>query len=371
MAHFLLAADLHIKPCTWASRPEIHGDSFAAFRQLIDLMLKHDCHCVIPGDFWDNTRPTSQAVVFVQQELLRLSGQQVFLTNGNHDGVRPSWAMLLPNVKWVDKQAFSPAGSTACYALDYRPPAELEVELSQVPPETKLLFCHQMLDLSTPFGASWNMKADWVPGFIKHVFMGDYHMGGTWHRPSDGMDFTYPGSTYMTDWGDPATHKVLKVAISPTGSLELEDVRVVSRVALTFRIDSEGVLAAFPTELEAALRDEEAKRAGLKVDPLIQKPMVRVKFDPALESAAARIRDAVGDKAHLFLSPTPAAVMVRPETNAAESLTEALAKVIDRAREPDLFAMVAEMLARPDDAELVLQQWADKSGVSKKPAQAA
>ena len=107
------------------------------------------------------------------------------------------------------------------------------------------------------------------------------------------------------------------------------------------------------------------------MDPLIQKPMVRVKFDPALESAAARIRDAVGDKAHLFLSPTPAAVMVRPETNAAESLTEALAKVIDRAREPDLFAMVAEMLARPDDAELVLQQWADKSGVSKKPAQAA
>jgi len=371
--HFLLAADLHIKPCTWSSRPEIHGDSFAAFRQLIDLMLLHNCHCVIPGDFWDNTRPTSQAVVFVQQELLRLHGQKIFLTNGNHDGVRPSWALLLPNVVWVDKQLFEPVPGLKCYALDYRPPAELEVELAQVNPDAKVLFCHQMLDLSTPFGASWNMRADWVPGFIRHVFMGDYHQGGTWHRPSDGLSFTYPGSTYMTDWGDPPTHQVLKVTVSPTGSLEASAVQLVSRVALTFRIDSEGVLAAFPGELDGALADEDAKRVNLKVDPFIQMPMLRVKFDPALQSAATRIRDAVGGRAHLFLSPTPAAVMVRPETDAATSLSEALAKVVDRERQPDLFAFLTDLLGRIDDTELILRQWAEKAGVAvdKKASKAA
>jgi hypothetical protein len=111
-------------------------------------------------------------------------------------------------------------GRVTAYGVDYHHASELQELLANVPATVKVLVCHQLLDLAFPNDGCFNMRAEWVPGHVATVLMGDFHERGTW-VDSRGVTFVYPGSTCLQTVAEPVDKSFFEVFLKSADGLEL------------------------------------------------------------------------------------------------------------------------------------------------------
>jgi hypothetical protein len=165
----IVAADIHLARCPWVSMPDLWGDAYHAFMQIIQLCVGSSSHLILAGDILDTFHPSSEVAAYLRQggERMAAACLKIFVIKGNHDDTVPAWTDLFPAYVSVDRQLFQPCSGVTFYGLDYRHGPQCEQALAAVPEGADVLICHQLLDRFFPKEGSYNMKADWVPSQVQ------------------------------------------------------------------------------------------------------------------------------------------------------------------------------------------------------------
>ncbi len=81
------AADLHLKPLIWKSRPEISGDAHYSMSQIVEYCRTNSADLlVLAGDIFDSPHPDCETVRFFIQCMSALQDvTAVAYVMGNHD----------------------------------------------------------------------------------------------------------------------------------------------------------------------------------------------------------------------------------------------------------------------------------------------
>jgi metallophosphoesterase superfamily enzyme len=90
--HLAIAGDFHLKHQLLTSFRDIHGDTYYSLKQVVDWCLANRADLIIPGDFFDSSRQTSENFSQGQSELMRLrdAGLNTYWITGNHDRATPA-----------------------------------------------------------------------------------------------------------------------------------------------------------------------------------------------------------------------------------------------------------------------------------------
>ena len=82
MARLLFFADSHLTNTVWKHKPEISGDAYFAFEQIINFALKNKPDAVLcGGDIFDSSNPSDIEVKQLFNLLVKLSSQNPNLDN--------------------------------------------------------------------------------------------------------------------------------------------------------------------------------------------------------------------------------------------------------------------------------------------------
>jgi DNA repair exonuclease SbcCD nuclease subunit len=356
----VVASDTHLKSHIWTNRPEIANDAFWAFKSVIDYCVANMCPLILAGDILDNNRPTSETMMFLQGELRKLVELDlpVYWISGNHDNAEPAWGLMVEGVESLDQRCAYLMEDTCFYGLNYRPSKELQDALTEVPPETKVLICHQLLDASFPAEGVHNMKMEWVPGHVELVILGDNHACVEYTDPR-GMRFMYNGSTCMQSLSEHPV-KMFTVVYRERGHIlfRREPCTVRRYIDLDVRSDSDLIRA-----LEA-LQSNVDSLVDLKLPEDIQTPLMRIKYSPSVAGVANRFYEVIGESAHLWVLPYPTVSDKRTDVKLDTetfSPAAALKALVNRDVNPDLFDFCLGLLT--DDPKSVLERTKIKLGV--------
>jgi hypothetical protein len=364
MARFAYTADVHLRLNAWVSRPSLSYDAEAGLAQVVDFCIAEKIPLVIGGDLQDSTTPPSEAVVAFKTQVDRMeaAGLPIFAVDGNHDGVSPSWLSLFDAVTRVDGQSFVPAGDIVAYGLSYRPPAQLQEDLANLPHQTELLVCHQLIDWAFALHGAFNMKAEWVPGFIKFVAAGDLHKPVEW-TDERGITFAYPGSLAMQNLGEPSAKSFMVIEKRADGSFAFERVPIKTRQLFEISIMTAEQL---PELVSAVERDLEPTKFQDLPEPL-RTPILSVTYNDAIPGIVARIKAATGERAHLWTHPFTLDVEVaadHPPVDLTRSVESVLGSLVKPESNPMLFNFIRDLITLPDPAA-VLDQMRQSLGVHR------
>lgn len=361
----IFAADSHLQPRVWKQRP-IEGDSFFAFRQLVDCALGESLPLILAGDIVNAFLNEPQTAVFFNQQLKRLAKADVpvHFILGQHDG-RGLWPKLDERTNHVHRKKFR-LGKINCYGLDFQPADQLKAELAAIPDDVTLLVAHQVwedfMGINTlPQGAF----AD-LPKQIEILVTGDYHkwvLSKTKYRNSAGRALTVlsPGATHQTPAIDSPCDCYCAVFQSDCTFRKIPfRTRKFEEFAITFPQELDKFLAAVPANLEAA-----AKHATTnELPPELHVPLWRIVYNHKLSDLPQRVAKIVrnGQDAHLFWKEIPPAeeesqIQTKVQTAPkGETLTlhSCLAQAVSPKKEPAVFTLCQRLLdAKDPAAELV------------------
>src|SRR6516162_1646868 len=88
------AGDDHLAPRAWVRYPDLTGDSYYSFTQLIDYVVEHDLPLFLLGDVLDVAYPEPYTVKFLVQQIGRLRNSGWYI-QGQHEMHKPSaWLEL-------------------------------------------------------------------------------------------------------------------------------------------------------------------------------------------------------------------------------------------------------------------------------------
>jgi hypothetical protein len=87
---FVFASDTHLEEFSYIDMPEMYGDTFVAFEQVIDYAIDKELNVVLGGDNFECNRqhyPTAVTIRFASQQLQRLekANLKLYYVNGQHD----------------------------------------------------------------------------------------------------------------------------------------------------------------------------------------------------------------------------------------------------------------------------------------------
>lgn len=304
---FAFTADTHLKPKTWASRPEIAGDTYHGFRSVIDsLCTTHKVPLVIGGDFFDCPKPDSYSVTFAIEQIARMkkAGLPVYYIDGNHDLSAPSWANII-GAESIHHKLVDINGAKV-YGLPYTPKDQLADALQQVPAECDVLIMHQLLNLALPMEGMWNLDWGLIPKTVELVLLGDYHVN--WTQSKDRTTFHYPGSTSMMSRSE-KPHKTFTMIYGgdPKYSLHMQSLETRGYLALALETEAhlEVVLDILSTiSLGVDVLDHPVGKL-LHDQCVVGYPILDVSYNPDIPNVLNKLRTALGPepKVHLWLSP--------------------------------------------------------------------
>lgn len=351
---FAVTGDAHLRRCTWTHRPTLANDAYISFSFIVDYCIANGLDLFSTGDLLDAANPPSDAIAFLYSEFLRLeaAGRTFRLIDGNHDASDPSWALAVnrPNVVYADRLKFELPGGIIAYGLNYRPSAELEIELAAIPKDVTVLFLHQMTKWAFEKEGVWNLDPDKIPAHVRMVFIGDYHRAVAFNR-ADGQHQVYTGSIAMQSTDEEVDKSFIHVQVTPQG-ITYTRVPIPTRRMVTASLSSDEEVDQFVRDVATAL--DPAQFAYLPED--IRRPMLVVKLLGGLD--ASRIKQAVGDLAHLWIAPFGHVVMASQpsETEAAE--IDPLEEIISPAASENLKPFVRDLLGSNGDPRSVIEKWA-------------
>ena len=361
---FGMTADNHFKKLTWASRPEISGDTYHGFEQVVDLMLKENLPLVIGGDFFDTPKPDSYSVDFAikQIERLRKAGLATYWIDGNHDASTPSWCGIIGATS-LHKQ-LTQIGGLQVYGVNYTPMHLLEEELKHVPADCDVLVMHQLLDLAMPMEGMWNFTHKHVPSHVKLVMLGDYHV--TCNYKHNNTEYHYPGSTAMLSRSENPT-KYCKLVGSTAGSSNIfvEPREIATRRYLAVNIELTSQLEDLEISCEQLEHNEEVtsqRMLDLFSGTTDKKPILDVIYNPDLENVLPRLTKAVKPlSVTLWTTPstfkrTEESIAVPVTTKGAFKPEVVLAEIVDKDADAEALQLAQELLV-DEEYTHVLDKW--------------
>ena len=267
----IIAADLHLKPCTWAKHPRIRGDAYTAFEWIVAYAINARCPLVLLGDVFDSKTPDSRSVQVFRDGVVAMAaaGLDVMFIQGNHDEAEPPWCGIC-GARSLHRVSGQLGGRTY-YAIDYTHPGHLAEQLEAVPDGTELLLAHQAWNrIMGDHGDAAELAA--VPT-VRSLISGDYHDYAVVESPRrDGepVQAISPGSTHLTRLNHSPRKYVLELSDAGARPVPIRHVRPFASVELTLSSD----WTRLNSELDRVVAE------GRNLPPDIQLPLIRVRYMP-------------------------------------------------------------------------------------------
>lgn len=352
MSNPLLAfvSDLHLSPRIYRSIPEMVGDSYAAWNEVVEVILYNKPPIVIlGGDIFDTTPdPVTLDKFSAGVQKLNVAGIAVYAIQGQHGR---DWNMPWTSVgqctvtdlnmmfNFPDK-AGSPTGVTVkdkfIAGFDNGQPEEVREKLALLkkhPPD--ILCLHQMCRKIVPeFSGhqTWDIDPEWVPAGVKLVLLGDYHVPEEYVKANaDGTStrFIYNGSTVSKSVSEPDDKSLIFV----NEDLSIQRAHL-SRYRKTVRILLDRPIT--PAELQPVLD-------GIKSEP--PGTLFYVKYDMRIESLEGKARGVGPGKFFLFKPNLCIDNIVKDDDMPKDvSLAGCLDQVCSREVDPEFFDFLMTLL---------------------------
>jgi len=354
---FVFCADLHLADGAWASRPEIFGDSYYSFEQIVDFCLQARLPMVVGGDVLDVKKNWARPISVLCGQMDRMAAAQlpVYFIQGQHelDRVMP-WMCVHPWPQHVNKKLFEIDG-LKLYGLDWLPRGEIQTAFAEVPPDTDVLVTHQvwqnfMKNIGRPECAISDVH------HVRNVLSGDFHITTVeTAQNAQGIEtqLISTGSTCMQDISECPDKLFYSVACNNQKCI-ITPQPLKTRNFRNYTIRTQAAL----DELCAGQLAADIASMTADQPELIQKPLIRVKFDKSLPDAHLRVTTAVADSAHLFCDAIvdkcsdagPAS-----RANSANDLTTALTELLSA--DSAALKLAVALLSAEDPAQELLSQY--------------
>jgi len=338
----VFAADLHLAPTTWVSLPDLAGDAYRSWEQIVDFCrVNRADSLILGGDVFDKPYPSSESVLHYTRgiECLRDNDILVYAIQGQHDRSSPPWITVTPHVQYMDptvKYVLECDGAfLSAYGCDNAPSEKVREFLEGITAlgQCDLLVMHQLLRSAMPLEGVWNLDDDWIPPFIKLVLLGDLHM------PVSTGRIHYSGSISMQRVNE-TPQKSFLVVRADTGQLVVDRVPLNTRKVHLFSVyDQEGLDAAIET----------LKQTRLDIDP---KPLIVAEISHDVPDAEAQLKEACGDAFFIArdLKVVQSQALDQTPADGGVTLDACIAEIVDRTKEPDLYDFLVQILKSNDPA---------------------
>ena len=358
MKHSIVfCADLHLATGAWKSMPQICGDSYASFRQIVDFCLRNvSVHggtaLILGGDVFDSPRPSPDAVEVFTEGMVRLEEANIraFHVVGQHERDHSAmWSSVYHHCRSLSRAAVAfPPFDIA--GMDNMPADELRDALSKLTPATAVLVLHQACKGAVPdVEGRCDLDPDWIPPTVKLVLLGDIHTPWDYTREvSDNgivkkTRFIYPGSIAMQSLDEPPEKKFVHVIFDDAGNFEVNYVPLKTR----------------PFLRQVLSRSEDVEASLLMCKSREAESLIVIKYDPRLGELEQKFRE-VNPNAHFVFQLLPnetLGVSVDVTQIKGISLKGCLDSVVKPEADPVLHGFLTRLLDSADSrAELAVQK---------------
>lgn len=336
----VFVADTHLHPYAWASMPEIHGDAYRAFDQVVDYCVQTpDVHALIMGGDVFDTSPPADAVQCFLSNLDRLKRGKVlvYAIQGQHGRSDTPWTAIDPYVVHLQGQPITTLEGVCFTGFDQTTPTNIKHQLENLDPNINMLVLHQLCRGTVPdIGGqqTWDLDPAWVPPSVKLVLMGDYH--DCWQHETDSALFVYNGSTAVQAIDEPADKSFLSVEVIGPGHFRL------ARVPIRGRSYWRAVIQV-PETLESAITQVQQAPPG---------SVVHIKYNTDLPDVETALR-AANDGVHFMFRPLPKQLVnVEAQIDTSKlkeiSLEGCLGMALDREKEKEAHDLTLLLLKSED-----------------------
>lgn len=352
----VFVADLHLAPLTWQDQPEIRGDAYAAWLQLVEYCCSSGVKTLlIGGDIFDKARPDSESVEVFETGMDMLANYEilVYFIQGNHDRADPPWASALsPLAKYIGngEVAMIDVDGTPCTVRGYdnMPAAQLKEhfeELCDLPENPDIVLIHQLEKTFVPFEGSWDFDMGWVPEGVRLVLGGDYH------EPVESGRLWYSGSTYSTTISEFTPRSFLHIHRNQhDGTFNVGRVPLQKRIVLERSVITDEHLAEAVKAIDELERDDQLPEC-------IQLPLVFIRCSTNVTDAVAALEDACArNNCALRLKVMAGGVEVVGEIakpTGDVSLAGCMAQVINREEDEEFYSFALALLTSPSPGDVL------------------
>lgn len=311
----LVAADTHLAPHAWKSHPEIAGDAYYAFEQIVDLcLLRKPQELWLAGDILDRVDidPLTVRVLTTQLDRLADAAVPVRFIVGQHERHRlAQWLNIHSWPLYSHEQSWECVLGN-CYALDWQPRDITKTSFAAIPRDTDVLLTHHVwLELHGKIMQPECRLAD-VP-HAHTIVTGDYHKWSVIHgNNADGVRSTLfsPGSTAMQSAIESPTKYVLRLPADHQRLLPHHmQCKLKSRDCIYYDLTQ-------PEDLEW-MRADIVKEAAARAETWaalpahLQRPLIFVEYPAEWPKVYQHVAEAIEPYGHLFAKPrvTPTEVV--------------------------------------------------------------
>jgi DNA repair exonuclease SbcCD nuclease subunit len=242
----VFAADLHLKPTTWAKFPDLRRDAFISFGQVAAYCCAHKADALIlGGDVFDSSTPNSNSVFVFKAgiSLLENAGIPVYGIQGQHERSAPPWMSLTPHVKHLDGQSKEhriwPVTCddhvVAVRGIDNTSATRLKELLDADIADGEhydILVLHQALR-DMVYETAWDLADEWLPPFVHVVLLGDLHIAASKGKCH------YSGSMSLQSISESPQKSFITVHCDSNGNLEVRRQPLKTRDMMKFAITDE------------------------------------------------------------------------------------------------------------------------------------
>lgn len=379
----IATSDCHLDRNTWANRLDIAGDSQIAFEQICQhaLLSVHDTRepntvLIAAGDLLDKQRNLAEPVGTLRRELDKLEEADVpvLYVQGQHEAQPVPWLSEIHRWPiWLDKYCRDNGpyrigqhesyeeGYLVIWGIDWTPRELLPARLAEIPSDVNVLVMHQvceawMGDVCTP-----EFSFDDIPPHVRLLIIGDYHKHLIENGPRPDCTILSPGSTSMREISEESIKSFFQLNfVSDVNEPTIESITLRTRSCLEQEILMEEQLDTFVANIPFQLAHTLEMNKYDGVNERLLKPLLRVHYRVDLPGAYARIKAAVGDKAHLFFdeilpprdeaSPGEIAAEVHKEISEL-GLVGCLPRVVSPEDDPEAFNMCERLLNSENPAQ--------------------
>jgi DNA repair exonuclease SbcCD nuclease subunit len=375
----IACADTHLDEYAWSDRHEIRGDSMWSFKWITQLACAKGVPLIIAGDVFDKQLNNATVVGYAAEQIADIA--TVFI-QGQHCFQKPyPWlSQVGPSsdnddgyTEWIggDPGDFIRIHGVEFRGADWMPANKVQARLDQITPSVDVMVMHQvtkqlMKEMMEQI-KTFELDVTLIP-FAKLLILGDFHrtrilkvQGAT----GQALTVISPGSTNMRSIDEPSDKYVFLIK----KDLTFDRVQIPTRPKLESIIETEEDLKAFCRI--GGICDwthKDATEAG--VPEHISKPLVWVKFNPDLQLAYQRIRDAVGDHGHLFTAPISQEKQEEESLPAGDENEEmAMAREmedigplaclplrVNKEEDPAAFSLLQRLLTEPDPQAVLAEE---------------
>lgn len=360
----LVASDLHLSDRIWRHRL-IMGDSYHAWKQIIQIALDHEVDAVIlAGDVLDAqanlAEPIRELIAGIRQ--LQEKKITVYYTQGQHEYQRVPWLAAIPGTVWLHTADLVSPEGWQIVGCDYQNREGLQTFLrSARATSADILVCHQvwaefMGDVGKPQGAFTD-----IPENVRVLITGDYHE--TIIQKYEDLIVISPGSTHFRSVSEPEDKSVVLLSLASrkvAPVIKLIPLATRRRINITVREDS--TFGTLKTLIGNGLSAAADYGLANSLPAEVVRPLLWVTFQPEQHNLLSWLQLQFTECAHCFFRQRLNSGAEEPDIlqhmDASERVNMlcCLDKVVDSKVSPEVYKLALALLSGPDP-EQSLQRW--------------